>query len=64
MHIDLFQRLVINTASVTAFAFQAMGPRLLAYNDTGSLEHVRPQPEEEQATPKDTAEETTQDKGE
>jgi probable phosphoglycerate mutase len=64
MHIDLFQRLVINTASVTAFAFQAMGPRLLAYNDTGSLEHVRPQPEEEQAAQTDSTEEATQGKGE
>jgi probable phosphoglycerate mutase len=47
MHIDLFQRLVINTASVTALAFQPMGPRLLAFNETGSLEHVRPKPEED-----------------
>jgi probable phosphoglycerate mutase len=23
-----------------------MGPRLLAYNDTGSLEHLKPKPEE------------------
>lgn len=46
MHIDLFQRLVINTASVTALAFQPMGPRLLAFNETGSLEHVRPKPDE------------------
>lgn len=49
MHIDLFQRLVINTASVTALAFQPMGPRLLAYNDTGSLEHLKPKPEPEAA---------------
>jgi probable phosphoglycerate mutase len=45
MHIDLFQRLVINTASVTVFAFEKMGPRLLAFNDTGSLEHIRPKEE-------------------
>lgn len=42
MHIDLFQRLVINPCSVTALAFERMGPRLLAYNDSGSLEHIRP----------------------
>jgi probable phosphoglycerate mutase len=48
VHIDLFQRLVINTASVTALAFQKMGPRMLAYNDTGSLEHLRPRKEEAQ----------------
>lgn len=45
VHIDLFQRLVINTASVTALSFERMGPRLLAFNETGSLDHVRPKPE-------------------
>jgi probable phosphoglycerate mutase len=45
IHIDLFQRLVINPASLTAFAFERMGPRLLACNETGSLEHVRPAPQ-------------------
>jgi probable phosphoglycerate mutase len=46
MHLDLFQRLEISTCSVTALAFTRMGPRLLAYNDTGSLEHLKPKPEE------------------
>jgi probable phosphomutase (TIGR03848 family) len=45
MHIDLFQRLEISPCSVTALAFTRMGPRLLAYNDTGSLEHLKPKPE-------------------
>lgn len=45
MHMDLFQRLVINPCSLTAIAFEPMGPRLLALNDTGSLEHLRPRPE-------------------
>jgi probable phosphomutase (TIGR03848 family) len=45
MHIDLFQRLVINPCSLTALAFERMGPRLLAFNDTGSIEHLRPKPE-------------------
>ncbi|HMQ31630.1 MAG TPA: MSMEG_4193 family putative phosphomutase [Chloroflexaceae bacterium] len=45
MHLDLFQRLVINPCSLTAIAFEPMGPRLLAFNDTGSLEHLRPKPE-------------------
>lgn len=45
MHIDLFQRLVINPASLTALSFQPMGPRLLAFNETGTLEHLLPQPE-------------------
>lgn len=59
MHIDLFQRLVINTASVTALSFQKMGPRLLAFNDTGSLEHVRPKEEPEAATQAEQAGRTT-----
>lgn len=46
MHLDLFQRLEVSTCSVTALAFTKMGPRLLAYNDTGSLEHLKPKPEE------------------
>src|SRR5262245_25942501 len=46
MHVDLFQRLEISTCSVTALAFTPMGPRLLTYNDTGSLEHLKPKPEE------------------
>jgi probable phosphomutase (TIGR03848 family) len=45
MHIDLFQRLVINPCSLTAIAFERMGPRILALNETGSLEHLRPKPE-------------------
>ncbi len=45
VHVDLFQRLVINPCSITAVTFDHMGPRLLAYNDTGSLEHLRPKPE-------------------
>lgn len=57
MHVDLFQRLVINPCALTAFAFERMGPRLLAYNDTGSLEHLRPKPE----TPAADAEQTSQD---
>ena len=36
-----------------------MGPRLLAYNDTGSLEHLKPKPEqpkqESQAQPTEQA---------
>jgi probable phosphoglycerate mutase len=46
MHIDLFQRLEISPCSATALLFTSMGPRLLAYNDTGSLEHLKPKPEQ------------------
>jgi probable phosphoglycerate mutase len=57
MHMDLFQRLEISPCSVSAIFFTPMGPRLLAYNDTGSLEHLKPKPEqpkqEAQAQPAD-----------
>jgi len=59
MHMDLFQRLEISPCSVSAIFFTPMGPRLLAYNDTGSLEHLKPKPEqpkqETQTQPKDQA---------
>jgi probable phosphoglycerate mutase len=46
MHMDLFQRLEVSPCSVSALFFTRMGPRLLAYNDTGSLEHLKPKPEQ------------------
>ena len=46
VHIDLFQRLEISPCSLTALRFTPMGPRLLAYNDVGSLEYLKPKPEE------------------
>lgn len=46
IHIDLFQRLTINPCSLTALAFEPMGPRLLALNDCGSLGYLRLAPEE------------------
>jgi probable phosphoglycerate mutase len=60
LHIDLFQRLEISPCSATALAFTRMGPRMLAYNDLGSLEHLKPKPEEpkqeqEQAQPTESA---------
>ncbi|HEX9372864.1 MAG TPA: histidine phosphatase family protein, partial [Roseiflexaceae bacterium] len=62
MHMDLFQRLEVSPCSVSALFFTRMGPRLLAYNDTGSLEHLKPKPEEpkpaEQAQPEAAAAET------
>ena len=45
MHTDLFQRLVINPASVTAFTYTPMGPRMLVYNDIGSLDILKPKAE-------------------
>jgi probable phosphomutase (TIGR03848 family) len=37
LSLDLFQRLTISPASVTAFAFTHFGPRLICLNDTGTL---------------------------
>jgi probable phosphomutase (TIGR03848 family) len=42
LHIDLFQRLVIQPCSITALQFETMGPRLMACNETGNLTHLRP----------------------
>lgn len=57
MHLDLFQRLEISPCSVSALFFTKMGPRLLAYNDTGSLEHLKPKPEQPPAESAEAASE-------
>lgn len=51
MPFDLFQRLVVDTASVTWFRFTPHGPRLMRFNDTGLLEPPKPEPPEEQSGP-------------
>jgi probable phosphoglycerate mutase len=45
VHFDLFQRLVISTASITTISFSALGPRILGVNDTS---HNPPRPEPNQ----------------
>jgi len=42
VHLDLFQRIVVAPASVTAFAFSEEGVALLKCNDTGTLDDLRP----------------------
>ena len=42
MHLDLFQRIVIPTASVTAIAFGDGFPRILRLGDTGSFDEFAP----------------------
>jgi probable phosphomutase (TIGR03848 family) len=42
VHIDLFQRLSISPASVTALWLGGGMPRLVNLNDTGGLAHLRP----------------------
>jgi probable phosphomutase (TIGR03848 family) len=42
-HLDLFQRIVISTCSITAIAYAATGPAVLTVNSTGgSLAALRP----------------------
>ncbi len=42
VHLDLFQRIVVSPASVTAFAFGAHGVAMLKCNDTGVLDELKP----------------------
>ena len=48
VHFDLFQRIVISTASITAISFTPMGPRILMVNDTNH----NPKPPEKEAAKK------------
>jgi len=41
LHLDLFQRLVIYPASLTAFQFSKFGPRLVLFNDSGTIDVLR-----------------------
>lgn len=47
VHFDLFQRIVISTASITIISFNQMGPRVMVVNDTN---HVPPKPKQEDET--------------
>lgn len=52
---DLFQRLVIDTASVTWFHFTPHGPRLIRLNDTGALDPPKPESGSDQPAPGEVA---------
>ena len=41
LHLDLFQRLVVYPASLTAFRFNKFGPRLVLFNDSGTIDVLR-----------------------
>jgi len=58
VHLDLFQRIVVSPASVTAFAFMGHGVAMLKCNDTGTLDELLPPP------PADKAPEKTDEKPE
>ena len=42
LHLDLFQRIVISTCSVTAIAYGDEGPAVLTVNDSGDLAKLAP----------------------
>jgi probable phosphomutase (TIGR03848 family) len=44
VHLDLFQRILVSPASVTAFELTAHGAAMVKCNDTGSLEELAPPP--------------------
>jgi probable phosphoglycerate mutase len=52
LHLDMFQRLVVNPASLSTVAFTPMGPRLVCLNDTSHL------PPEEEKTSRDESEDS------
>ena len=55
MPFDLFQRLVIDTASVTWIRFTPHGPRLVRLNDTGALDPPKPESGSDQPAPGEVA---------
>lgn len=61
VHLDLFQRIVVAPASVTAFAFSHHGVAMIKCNDTGGLDDLEPPVPD--ATPADGAEAATADAG-
>jgi len=44
VHLDLFQRIVVSPASVTAFEFGHHGVAMVKCNDTGALDELKPPP--------------------
>ena len=44
VHLDLFQRILVSPASVTAFAFHEHGVAMLKCNDTGTLDELQAPP--------------------
>jgi probable phosphomutase (TIGR03848 family) len=58
VHLDLFQRIVVSPASVTAFAFGHHGVAMIKCNDTGGLDDLVPRPAQVPESDDDTAAET------
>jgi len=49
VHLDLFQRIMVAPASVTAFEFSTHGVTMLKCNDTGVLDELAPPPPKSEA---------------
>jgi len=47
LHLDLFQRLVVYPASLTALQFNKFGPRLVLFNDSGTIDVLRREKQQE-----------------
>ena len=45
VHLDLFQRIIVSPASVTAFEFSPHGVAMVKCNDTGALDELEAKPE-------------------
>jgi probable phosphomutase (TIGR03848 family) len=52
LHLDLFQRLVVYPASLTAFRFNKFGPRLVLFNDSGTIDVLRREKQQGNSRPK------------
>jgi probable phosphoglycerate mutase len=52
VHLDLFQRIVVSPASVTAFHLSSDGVAMIKCNDTGALDELRPAARSERHRPK------------
>lgn len=54
--LDLFQRIVIDTASVSVIGFHQFGPRIIRINDTGELPSLKIEPEKQASDETERAE--------
>jgi probable phosphomutase (TIGR03848 family) len=52
LHLDLFQRLVVYPASLTVFRFNKFGPRLVLFNDSGTIDVLRREKQQGSSRPK------------